>query len=47
MLETFREHSKGWLAKLILALITVPFALWGIDSYLQGAGSNVALAKVG
>jgi peptidyl-prolyl cis-trans isomerase D len=47
MLETFREHSKGWLAKFILALITVPFALWGIDSYLQGAGSNVALAKVG
>lgn len=46
MLETFREHSKGWLAKLILALITVPFALWGIDSYLQGAGSNVAVAKV-
>lgn len=46
MLEAFREHSKGWLAKLILALITVPFALWGIDSYLQGAGSNVAVAKV-
>lgn len=46
MLEAFREHSKGWLAKLILAFITVPFALWGIDSYLQGAGSNVAVAKV-
>jgi peptidyl-prolyl cis-trans isomerase D len=46
MLETFREHSKGWLAKLILAFITVPFALWGIDSYLQGAGSSVAVAKV-
>ncbi len=46
MLETFREHSKGWLAKLILALITIPFALWGIDSYLQGAGSNVAVATV-
>ncbi len=46
MLETFREHSKGWLAKLILAFITVPFALWGIDSYLHNAGSNVAVAKV-
>lgn len=46
MLETFREHSKGWLAKLILALITVPFALWGIDSYLQQAGSSVAMATV-
>jgi len=47
MLEAIREHSKGWLAKLILALITVPFALWGIDSYLHQAGSNVAVAKVG
>lgn len=46
MLETFREHSKGWLAKLILALITVPFALWGIDSYLQQSGSSVAVAEV-
>jgi peptidyl-prolyl cis-trans isomerase D len=46
MLDKFREHSKGWMAKLILALITVPFALWGIDSYLQQAGSNVAVAEV-
>lgn len=46
MLETFREHTKGWLAKLILALITIPFALWGIDSYLQDAGTNVAVAEV-
>lgn len=46
MLETFREHSKGWLAKLILAFITIPFALWGVDSYLKGAGSNVAVATV-
>ncbi len=46
MLEAIRERSKGWLAKTILALITIPFALWGIESYLQQAGSNVAVAKV-
>ncbi|MCX7627035.1 MAG: SurA N-terminal domain-containing protein [Methylophilaceae bacterium] len=46
MLETIRERSQSWIAKLILALITVPFALWGIDSYLREAGSNVAVAKV-
>lgn len=46
MLEAIRERSKGWLAKLILAFITIPFALWGIDSYLHQAGSNVAVAKV-
>ena len=47
MLEAIRKHSKGWLAKLILAFITVPFALWGIDSYLHQAGSSFAVAKVG
>jgi len=47
MLEAIRERTKGWLAKVILALITVPFALFGIDQYLQGAGSNVPIAKVG
>ncbi len=46
MLEAIRERTKGWLAKLILALITIPFALFGIDQYLQGAGSNVPIAKV-
>lgn len=47
MLEAIRERTKGWLAKVILALITVPFALFGIDQYLQGTGSNVPVAKVG
>ncbi|PKO91749.1 MAG: peptidylprolyl isomerase [Betaproteobacteria bacterium HGW-Betaproteobacteria-1] len=46
MLEAIRARTKGWLAKVILALITVPFALFGIDQYLQGAGSNVPIAKV-
>lgn len=46
MLDSIRDRSKGWLAKAILALITVPFALVGVDSYLRDAGSNVAVAKV-
>jgi len=46
MLEAIRERTKGRLAKIILALITIPFALFGIDTYLQNAGSNVAVAKV-
>ncbi len=46
MLELIRNHSKGWLAKIILAVITVPFALFGIDQYLTGAGGNVPVAKV-
>jgi len=47
MLEAIRERSQSWLAKLILALISVPFALWGVDSYLRQAGSSVAIAKIG
>src|SRR3989344_3808858 len=46
MLEAIRERTKGRLAKIILALIIIPFALFGIDTYLQNAGSNVPVAKV-
>ena len=44
MLEAIRAHSQGWLAKLILTLIAVPFALFGIDAYLKNAGSDAAVA---
>lgn len=46
MLDAIRNQTQGWLAKVILALITIPFALFGIDSYFNDAGSNVAIAKV-
>jgi peptidyl-prolyl cis-trans isomerase D len=46
MLEAIRTRSQGWLAKLILILIAVPFALFGIDAYLKNAGSDAAIAKV-
>lgn len=46
MLEALRKHTQGWMAKIILALIVVPFALFGIDSYLNQAGNQVAVAKV-
>ncbi len=46
MLESIRNHTQGVMAKIILGLITIPFALFGIDSYFNDAGSNVAIAKV-
>jgi peptidyl-prolyl cis-trans isomerase D len=46
MLDSIRSVAKGWVGKAILALITIPFALFGIDSYLSNAGNNVAIAKV-
>jgi peptidyl-prolyl cis-trans isomerase D len=47
MLEAIRDRAQGWIAKLILALITVPFALWGIESYFNRGGSGDVIAEVG
>ncbi|MDP2785029.1 MAG: SurA N-terminal domain-containing protein [Sulfurimicrobium sp.] len=47
MLEVIREHAQGKIAKVILVLITIPFALWGVDSYLQNDGDGPIAAKVG
>ena len=46
MLDKIRSVAHGWVGKALLALITIPFALFGIDSYLNHAGSNVAVAEV-
>lgn len=47
MLEAIRNRAQGWLAKVILALITIPFALWGVDSYFNSGGGNELVAEVG
>ena len=41
MLGAIRKKSKGWVAYLIVGLITVPFALFGIQSYLGGSSNSV------
>jgi peptidyl-prolyl cis-trans isomerase D len=47
MLEAIRERSQGWIAKVILGLLIIPFALWGVDSYLSRGGKETPAAKVG
>lgn len=47
MLEAIRKHAQGWLAKVILALIAVTFALFGVDSYMKGDGTGGVVAEVG
>jgi peptidyl-prolyl cis-trans isomerase D len=47
MLEAIRERAQGWIAKIILGLIAVAFALWGVDWYFQGGGKEPAVATVG
>jgi len=46
MLQTIREKAQGWIAWFIVILISIPFALWGINSYL-GGGSEPVMASVG
>jgi peptidyl-prolyl cis-trans isomerase D len=46
MLTKIREKSQGALAWVILTLICIPFALWGINNYLD-TGKEAAVASVG
>jgi peptidyl-prolyl cis-trans isomerase D len=47
MLEAIRDRAQGWIAKVILALLIVPFALWGVDSYFTGGGQEKPAATIG
>jgi peptidyl-prolyl cis-trans isomerase D len=47
VLEAIRKHAKGWLAKVILALIIVTFALFGVDSYMSSDKGGGVVAEVG
>jgi len=47
VLEAIRNHAQGWLAKVILALIAITFALFGVDSYMKGDKSGGMIAEVG
>ncbi|MEW6678484.1 MAG: SurA N-terminal domain-containing protein [Pseudomonadota bacterium] len=46
MLEAIRDRAQGWIAKVILALLIVPFALWGVDSYFTGGGQEKPAATI-
>jgi len=45
MLSTIREKTQGIIATFILLLVTIPFALWGINSYFD-SGSKLNVATV-
>ncbi|MEW8379254.1 MAG: SurA N-terminal domain-containing protein, partial [Candidatus Thiodiazotropha taylori] len=45
MLQEIRDKAQGWIAWAIVILISIPFALWGIQSYL-GIGSEPLAASV-
>ncbi len=40
MLQALREKSSGWVATVILGLLIIPFALFGVNDYLSQSGGN-------
>lgn len=46
MLQSIRDRTQGWIAGVIISLVILSFALWGIHSYVAGAGASDNVAKV-
>ena len=46
MLQSMRDNSQGIIAKILVGLIIVVFALWGVDSLVGLATAKPAPAKV-
>lgn len=46
MLQEVRERIQGWIASVIIGLLAVTFALWGIQSYIGGSAGPGKVAKV-
>lgn len=45
MFDAVRNNKR--IVQIFLALIVLPFAFWGVDSYVRDSGAGVDLAKVG
>lgn len=45
MFDIVRNNRR--IVQIFLALITLPFAFWGVESYIKNAASGVELATVG
>jgi len=41
MLQKIHDQAQSWVAWVIVGLLIIPFALWGINSYFDGGGSAV------
>ena len=41
MLQNIRDGARGWLAWVIVGIISVPFAFWGINEYFSPAPKTI------
>jgi len=46
MLQSIRDKTHGWIAGVIISLLILSFAMWGIHSYFLSSGDNNVVAKV-
>lgn len=46
MLQEIRDRLTGWLVWVVVGLIGVPFALWGVESFFT-SGTDPVVVKVG
>jgi len=42
MLSFIRDRAQGWIAWVIVGLLIIPFALWGVNEYVGNDGKLVA-----
>lgn len=47
MLEAIRNRAQGWIAKVILGLLVLSFAIWGVESYITADGQEPPVGVVG
>lgn len=40
MLQAIRDRATGWMAWVIIILITIPFAFWGINTYFEDSADT-------
>lgn len=45
MLQAIRDRATGWIAYIIIGLLIIPFALWGVNQYF-GEAAPVDAAQV-
>jgi len=46
MLDAMRRGALNWLSKILLALLVVAFAVWGVADVFRGYGRGT-LARIG
>lgn len=47
MLQFIRDKKQGLLAKIVVAIIAIPFALFGVESFISASGANDAASVNG